>query len=176
VSAIVLHGDGLGVVSFGDRMDDVLAILTDLLGPPTFDEVHTDVMTRFDVSGEAIPFGYYRRVGWSPPGLGLEFVDWDVSGAPLDRPVFTYWAADGPLRTAEGVGPGSLRADMAEVYGDDARAWSEDCGEYSGTMYFFSVRRDDELRYSGWLTDDPTDPTTLVELMEAGIEAFSQGC
>ena len=176
VSAIVLHGDGLGVVSFGDRVDDVLAILTDLLGTPTFDEVHTDVMTRFDVSGEAIPFGYYRRVGWSPPGLSLESVDWDLSWAPLDRPVFTYWTAGGPLRTAEGVGPGSLWVDMAAIYGDDASAWSEDCSEYSGTMYFFPGEGENELRYFGWLADDPTDPTTFVKKMEAGTEAFSQGC
>jgi len=36
VSALVLRGDGLGVVSFADPMEDAMAILVDLFGPPSY--------------------------------------------------------------------------------------------------------------------------------------------
>jgi hypothetical protein len=170
-----LRPDGLGVVPFGTELDEALVILTDLLGPPTAHELHADVWP------EESSYGSFHEVRWK--GLRLEFIDWDIDWTPLDSPVFTYWSADEPLRTPEGVGPGSLWADMAATYGDAAKAW-EDCGENTGTIiYFFSIELDGEgyehiagYAYFGGLTDDPTDSASSVAWMEAGREAFPQGC
>jgi hypothetical protein len=171
-----LRGDGLGVVSFGDPVEDVMVILTDLLGPPMSHELHTGVW------GEESSYGSFHEVKWK--GLRLEFIDWDIDWMPLDSPVFSYWTTGRSLRTPEGVGPGSLWADMVAAYGDGAKVWSEDCGEYSGGItHFFSVEIDGEgyehiagYAYFGWLTDDPSDPASAVTHMEAGREAFPQGC
>lgn len=174
-STIVLRTDGLGVVPFGAEIDEALVVLTDLLGPPTSHELHTDVW------GEESSYGSFHEVKWK--GLRLEFIDWDIDWTPLDSPVFTYWSAGEPLRTPEGVGPGSVWADMAAIYGDAAKAW-EDCGENTGAIiYFFSIELDGEgyehiagYAYFGSLTDDPSDPASSVAWMEAGREAFPQGC
>ena len=174
-STIVLRTDGLGVVPFGAEIDEALVVLTDLLGPPMSHELHTDVW------GEESSYGSFHEVKWK--GLRLEFIDWDIDWTPLDSPVFSYWTTGRSLRTPEGVGPGSLWADMAPIYGDGAKAW-EDCGENTGTiMYFFAIELDGEgydhiagYAYFGWLTDDPSDPASSVAQMEAGREAFPQGC
>jgi len=174
-STIVLRTDGLGVVPFGTGIDEALVVLTGLLGPPTSHELHTDVWP------EESSYGSFHEVKWK--GLRLEFVDWDIDWMPLDSPVFSYWTTGRSLRTPEGVGPGSLWADTAATYGDAAKAWAEDCGEYSGVFHFFSIELDGEgcehiagYAYFGWLTDDPSDPASSVAQMEAGREAFPQGC
>ena len=170
-----LRPDGLGVVPFGTEIDEALVVLTDLLGPPTSHELHADVW------GEESSYGSFHEVKWK--GLRLEFVDWDIDWTPLDRPVFSYWTTGRSLRTPEGVGPGSLWAETAATYGDAAKAWPEDCGEYSGSYHFFPIELEGEgyehiagYAYFGWLTDDPTDPASSVAQIEAGREAFPQGC
>lgn len=113
--------------------------------------------------------------------MRLEFVDWDLGWMPLDSPVFSYWTTDRSLRTPEGVGPGSLWADMVGIYGDGAKAW--DCDNTGTILYLFSIEIDGEgyehiagYAYAGWLTEDPSDPASSVALMAAGREAFPQGC
>jgi hypothetical protein len=173
---IVLGTDGLGAVPFGAGIDEALVVLTDLLGPPTSHDSLTDVW------GEESAYGSFHEVKWE--GLRLEFVDWGYDWTPLDNPVFSYWTTGRSLRTPEGVGPGSLWAEVAAAYGDGSKVWSEDCGEYSGGIYhFFAIEIDGEghehiagYAYFGWLTDDPSDPASSVAHMEAGREAFPQGC
>lgn len=174
-STIVLRADGLGVVPFGTEIDEALVVLTDLLGPPTSHELHTNVW------GDESSYGSFHEVKWE--GLRLEFIDWDIDWTPLDSPVFSYWTTGRSLRTPEGVGPGSLWAETAATYGDAAKAWQEDCGEYSGIYHFLSIELEGEgyehiagYAYFGWLTDDPSDPASSVAQMEAGREAFPQGC
>jgi hypothetical protein len=119
----VLRGDGFGVVSFGDPMDDVMTTLANLLGPPSSDEL---------VESPRGEGSYFRMVRWWSPSLKLylEFINWDINYAPLDTAVFSYWAAgrsEIPLRTAEGVGPGTLWTDATEIYRDRVQASPEDC-------------------------------------------------
>ena len=52
-----------------------------------------------------------------------------------------------------------------------------------GSIHFLSIELDGEgyehiagYAYFGWLTDDPSDPASSVAQMEAGREAFPQGC
>lgn len=177
---VVLESDGLGIVSFGDRMEAVLPILIDLVGSPTFDDVQTDVMNTFDpASGDAIPFGYYRRVGWSHLGLYLEFVDWDINREPLDHPVFSFWTAvpsEETVGTADGVGPGVLWADAVAVYGDQASATPEaPCDQYP-VLFFFTIQDDDGRWFRGQLSGEPAEPMTFITGMSAGVDAFAQGC
>jgi hypothetical protein len=178
-SAIVLSVDGLGVVSFGDSMDDALPILTDLLGPPISDEVHTDTW------GEDSPIGYLRYVRWwSSVKLSLQFIDWDINLAPLDSPVLSYWGAgpgEIPLKTPDGVGPRTPWAEAAKIYGDrtSLSQASEECG--AGWSFVIDGGAGanipgTDLPLHGMLDGDPDDPETSITWMGAGREAFPQGC
>jgi hypothetical protein len=174
---IVLSADGLGVVSFGDPMDDVMTVLTDLLGPPTSDEIYEDTW------GEDAAHGYLRQVRWWGPSvkLFLEFKDWDINYTPLETPVFSYWvAAQGemPLRTIEGVGPGTPWTEAAAIYGDRAQTSPEEC---EGQKWWnFAIDGDSgdwgHARFTGTLDGDPTNPETSIASMVTGVKAFPQGC
>ena len=178
-SEIVLSADGLGVVSFEEPMDDVLTILIDLFGPPTSDEVVEPAFS----NGEEVSFGYFRGVRWWGPSVRLyvEFVDWSLNWDPLATPVFSYWAAgqgEIPLRTVEGVGPGTPWSEAAEVYGDrvETQQDAEDCG---GRWNFVTDGGTGNPFYTtlhGMLDGDPTNPSTSVTWMAVGREAFPQGC
>lgn len=61
---LVLRHDGLAVVTFGQPVDAVLAVLTGLLGPPDWEEVQISP----DVD---------RTVQWNDPFLHLQFTHWD---------------------------------------------------------------------------------------------------
>lgn len=80
----VIRSDGLGIVSFGDPVEDVVAILTDLLGPASYDQLYE---APFDVPVEGwhrgdsgpdachyattgyICFDYIRFMAWEAAGL-----------------------------------------------------------------------------------------------------------
>lgn len=171
---IVLSADGLGVVSFGDPMDEVLTVLSDLVGAPSAEDV-VDPAFSDATSG----FGYYRGVYWREQvSLYVEFVDWDIDMNPLDGPEFSYWATGSPLQTAEGIGPGTPWREAAEIYGDRAETSPEGCVDW---WYFFIDRGDNTglpfyLTLHGVLDGDPSLPETSVTWMAAGREAFPQGC
>jgi hypothetical protein len=89
----ILSADGLGIVSFGDPVDDVVAILTELLGPSSSDHVEE---SPFEIAegwnrGERGPdachavttgdicFDYIRYMFWDDVGLGVMFSDLAVN-------------------------------------------------------------------------------------------------
>lgn len=177
IAGLVLSADGLGLVSFEEPMDDVLAILIDRLGPPTSDEIHESTW------GEEAPFGYFRAVWWwdSSVRLYVEFVDWSLDWDPLDTPVFNFWGAEPgeiPLRTVEGVGPGTPWHEAEAIYGNRAETGqdSEECG---GRWYYVVDRgtgNSFHATFRGGLDGDPSDPATSITRMDTGRKAFPQGC
>ena len=178
---IVLSADGLGVVSFEQPMDDVLAILIDLLGPPTSDDVDESA---FDCGPSS---GYFRAVRWwdSSVRLYVEFVDWSLNWDALDTPVFNFWGAgpgEIPLRTVEGVGPGTPWSEAAEIYGDRAET-HQDTEECGGRWHYViaggtgnSTGNPIYTTLHGMLDGDPSDPATSITRMDTGRKAFPQGC
>jgi hypothetical protein len=91
--ALVLRGDGLGIVAFGDPVEDVMAILIDLFGPPSYDQLLESPFELPDGStgpdrgvsachfatvpifGGHICFDYIRATSWSDVGLSVVFSD-----------------------------------------------------------------------------------------------------
>jgi hypothetical protein len=88
-----LRSDGLGVVAFGDPVENVMTILTDLFGPPSYDQLLESPFDTFEGStgpdrgvaachfatvpifGGHICFDYIRVTSWSDVGLSVVFSD-----------------------------------------------------------------------------------------------------
>ena len=146
---LVLRGDGLGSVSFGDPMDDGMATLTDLLGTPSGDRV---VEAPFGEDGEmgggtmacwtatgTTCIDYLRVVSWDAVGLFAVFSDWiesdpageDWEPAPAPRNLRGYAYFGGPghlvLSTEDGVTIGSTVDDLVEAYGGNLRFSFDQC-------------------------------------------------
>lgn len=137
---ISLRSDGLGVVSFGDPMDEVLATLTAILGPPSGDNVQE---SPFGVAeGDSGPaacntvtghfcYDYIRWVLWDN-GLGITIADvtgdgW-TEGAPSLRGYSYAARTDDPmLATAQGITVGSTVTQL-EALGDSVRFELDSCG------------------------------------------------
>jgi hypothetical protein len=132
---IVLRANGLGVVTFGDRPEEVIATLSELLGPPSADE--------FD---EPLFGSYHRMVRWDDPSLHVEFTDADFAQV-LAAPVFGSWRAgpgDESLATDEGAGPGTAYSRMTTIYGDRLRLFApHECSNF----WAFSIDLGDASRW-----------------------------
>ncbi len=110
---LVLRHDGLGVVSFGDSVDSVMYILTELLGPPDVDEIQ--IAAEVD-----------RSVWWDNPSLYLQFTSWDYFSAATDSPrpmpegpVFHYYLTESDLfETETGIKVGSTVGELEAAYPD----------------------------------------------------------
>lgn len=152
---IVLRADGLGVATFGDPPDEVIAALGELLGPPSGDE--------FD---EPLFGSYHRIVRWDKQDLHVEFTDADFAQV-LEAPVFGAWWAgiNGKgLSTDAGVGPGTAYSQMAATYGDRLQLFAPD---ECNTSWAFALDLGDASRWSlfvlrGWLDGDPSVSTTRI--------------
>ena len=106
--SVVLRGDGLGVVRFGQTADEVLAELGAVIGLPP-----TDAWSEADC---------IRYTGWSELGL---FVGFDTPTAEGFTGVSRFVGWDqvepegGPgFATAEGISVGSTLAETRVAYGD----------------------------------------------------------
>ena len=102
---MVLAADGFGVVSFGDRVDGVMAVLTDRLGVPTHDELYESPFEvpsgwhgdrrgpsacHVTTTGYAC-FDYVRFVSWEDNGVWVIFSDIEANAeAATDGE--DYWA------------------------------------------------------------------------------------
>jgi hypothetical protein len=162
---IVLSAEGLGVVDFGDPPEEVVAALSELLGPPTLDDL--------PYPGESIfPGSYFRIVSWDEPRLHLEFIDY----APyaLDHlPFFSYWGTEigePNLSTAEGVGPGSAYADLIEAYGERLRVFPPNECDALWTFAIDLSEGSGPFFVRGALDGDPSNLATRVLSIDAGIE------
>lgn len=115
---VVLAGDGLGLVTFGVGVQAALGVLVGALGQPVADSGWIDT---FSIYGDC-------------PGSRLRVVEWPGVLAMFGNPEDGYQLRDageehfmtwrlgtfGPdpylLRTAEGIGLGATRAEVAEAY------------------------------------------------------------
>jgi hypothetical protein len=151
---LVLRGDGLGIVSFGDPVDDVASVLTDRLGPPSYDRVEE---SPFDTPlGDNGPdachyltgfvcFNYIRFVSWEDSGLWVTFTDLEVNETadpgsddywlqvPPSLRGYDYWAGDAgsSAQTPQGITIGSTVTDL-QALGEAVRFHSDACGEIVG--------------------------------------------
>lgn len=154
---LVLASDGLGIVSLGDPVDEVLLILVGRFGPPTHDWLHE---SPFDVpagwEGETrgpdachagtntghVCFDYLRTVGWNDAGLYVLFSDITVNPEARTSDDFDdYWVevepglqgygyrgGEGPLLgTTDGITIGSTTSDLLTL-GDRVVFWWNECG------------------------------------------------
>ncbi len=178
VAAIQLRPDGLGVVDFGDAVDDVVGTIIELLGPPESDWIAVPPWSQggscFSASGGFGCEDYFRSVSWGRGAVQLVFSDLHGFG---DRPAFVGWSlgpGDIRLRTDEGLGVGSSVADVERVYGDEVQ-WSWD-RPYGAD---FTIGR--ELMISGWIEGTvPSegqdregfvpDPRSRIEMLSAGAQ------
>lgn len=124
---LTLRPDGLGALDFGTPVDETVAYLFDILGPPDADELDT---TRHG------PGDYERTLSWTSAGIEVVISDdggHSPGGAPLDGlldpPGLTGWTftatAHGPwLETEEGIGVGSSAQAACAAYASSCdRDW-----------------------------------------------------
>lgn len=153
IAGLVLRGDGLGVVSFGDPMDQAMVVLTEHLGAPSYDDI-VDAATVSSVSGgdsgfnacqsvTGYPcFDYARFVGWDTVGLLVVFADLTTNEAanpgdsdnlaqvPPNLRGYSYGGVDTgtSFHTPQGITAGSSVAQLLAL-GDQVRFWADDCPE-----------------------------------------------
>jgi hypothetical protein len=197
IAGFVVRGDGLGMVSFGDPMSQVMVVLTEHLGAPSND----DAIDAADVSSASggdsgfnacqsvtgYPcFAYARFVAWDTAGLSVAFMDVTVNegaepggglvqGSPNLRG-YGYWGYS--AQTPQGLTVGSTVAELESLgglvtYGSDA------CGDSVG----FTVDDPDpenggpimgELYGVDWQTFVETgyvDPVATVGNIHAGARS-----
>lgn len=108
---VVLRGDGLGVVAFGDDPDDAVEAMTSALGEPTADPGWTPAFSEYGTCpGEQI-----RAVSWDH--LTLLFTDGETAHGAGEH-LFS-WRVDGAppaLGTETGFGWGATTADAEELH------------------------------------------------------------
>ena len=170
--------DGIGVASFGDDPDTVIAILIDLYGDPAADTdwVEGPIDEGYECAGTT------RRVAWPVPGgdggidatLTLGFSDyrdgerafrqWTLSA---DWEIVLSGAGIGALATAEGITVGSTFADVADALGEPGA-----CGEELGDLCLSDDEGAVTYRFRVVSDDDHEDDDRLV----AEIRAGSDGC
>jgi hypothetical protein len=149
-ATIVLRHDGLGVVSFGEPVDSVMEILTDLLGPPSWEEIQQSP----DVD---------RSVAWGEDGkeiLYIQFTYWDhFDGAPEPPgpvpkgPIFHYYLTKSDrFATEAGITIDSPVGDLVAAY--PGLSAGEDCAGDPGNMVF---------------TVDPPEPGVWLALPMFGL-------
>lgn len=108
----VLRPDGVGPVDFGTEADEAMALLAELLGPPS--DVREEEAHDLYLSVELI-----RIVTWNEVGLRLVFTDW---GGDFTQPKaiplhLADWEVTGPgLTTTEGLGWGTTVSDLRGMY------------------------------------------------------------
>lgn len=101
---IVLEGDGLGVVAFGEPQKEVEFELTDLLGAP-------DIKDASPPDCGDLPLN--RAVWWGPLRVGFR------DGEFVHYLYVPPQGIDDAFTTAEGIGVGSTLDEMKKAYGSD---------------------------------------------------------
>jgi hypothetical protein len=174
---ITLAPNGLGVVTFGDPADDVIAALTGFFGPPDTDSTSQrtdDLAPPGGVCGGGYAcWDYVRWASWDSAGLWLVFSDlwWQPGGdTPPPRVPMTFvgYGSTGVFQTEEGVGVGSTVADLEAVYGPALTVGIQE------DLPYFAIHLDEHdtpyggSGYWGFWADDPTHTTRTVTHLNAG--------
>jgi hypothetical protein len=161
LSQLELRHDGLGAVSFGDSVDSVMAVLTELFGSPDWDE--TQISADVD-----------RSVQWDEPFLYLQFTYWDYFDAapqppgPMpEGPVFHYYLTESELLATEaGITAGSTVEELRAAY-PDVR-FDRDCGGESWSFVVDPLAGWPELPIFGLFDGEIEDATTRIIHIGAG--------
>lgn len=158
---VVLRHDGLGVVSFGEPVEAVMAVLTELLGPPDWEEV------------QAAP-DIDRSVQWDDPFLYLQFTYWDHFDAAPEPPepmpagpVFHYYLTQSSeFATETGLRVESTVTDLHASY-PDVR-FENSCSDEDQEFVLDPPDGWLQLPMWGLLDGDPGDPDTRIVYLGAG--------
>jgi hypothetical protein len=164
-SVLVLRNDGMGVVTFGQSVGEVIPVLTPLLGPPDWEE--TQQSADIDLS-----------VQWGESGeefLYLQFTTLDhfdvapeLRGQMAVGPVFHYYLTRSNLLATEaGITVGSTVGELSSAHPEVQFTY----GSCDGDEWEFVLDPPDgwpELPMWGLLDGDPGRPTTRIEYVGAG--------
>jgi hypothetical protein len=189
--------EGLGVVLFGDPVDDVMAMMTRLLGEPQSDTVWE---APFGEEGElgsgpeacrsalgTVCFEYLRVVEWERVGLTIVFSDSEVSLPVSDyydrelqpaEPNFRGYRysdrnAELPLFTEHGITVGSTVGELVDAYGDRL-GFSEDPCANETSGFYVVVDGEGLIGLRGELSAAPNTPDAVVRSIVAGL--FQSNC
>jgi hypothetical protein len=137
LAGVILGHDGLGIASFGDPLDEVLAVLSEAIGPPS--EVIRDQEAMIEPSMGQYgggPDATSVLAIWDDVGLLVAFSDY-----PFYRDddvihmsgwmVFASSPVSAAAHTAEGIGVGSTFAQVQAVYGDQFIWGDGECGPWA---------------------------------------------
>lgn len=179
VEEVVLQGDGLGVVSFGDPMEVVQAVLVSLFGEPN------EINIERDPNGGIMPWGYgadtyFEMNSWKAQQLWIVFSDaehykgdyWFGDTEPPSGPILIAYDYSGQeFFTAEGIGIGSTPTEIENAYPS-----AEFLGdEYPGPVFFVEDGKGLRFSLGGVFHDDGLldldDPSTKVAYVGAGALA-----
>lgn len=173
---IELRADGLGLVDFGDSVEEVVDLLTALFGPVSSDWEVPPVPTSqecFKATGYSCD-DYFRVVAWDQVGLSALFSDQvylrtsnDPPFVPDGFPHFAGWLVEGGtgarLTTPERISVGSSVQELREVYGEEALGFSTCQVEPPiGWYVVFSG-------YRGYLSGDQSNPDVVLTGLRSGI-------
>lgn len=164
-TGLVLRTDGLGAVSFGDPVDAVMAILSELLGPPDWEEVQVAADTDLSVR-----WGEDRA-----EFLYLQFTDWDYFDSVPDPPqsmpegpiLHYYLTRSDLLATEGGITVGSTVGELKAAY-PDVRFSSTCAAESVREFHLDPPEGWFHLPMWGYLDGEPTDNSTRVEYIGSG--------
>jgi hypothetical protein len=189
--------EGLGVVLFGDLVDDVMATMTRLLGEPQGDTVSE---APFGEEGDlgsgpeacrsalgTVCFEYLRVVEWESFGLTIVFSDSEVSFPASDhddrelQPAepnlrgyrYSDRNAELPLFTEHGITVGSTVGELVDAYGDRL-GFSEDPCIYEASEFYVAVDGEGLIGLRGELSAAPNSPDAVVRSIVAGL--FQSNC
>ena len=161
---LVLRDDGLGVATFGEPVETVRAVLTELLGPPDWEEVQvspdTDLSMRWGEEGAEL--------------LYVQFTDWNhfdlASETPAAIPeglVFHYYLTKSALFATEaGIEVGSTVDDLEAAY--PGVRFTRGCYETEREFVLEPQQSWPHLGLWGLLDGEPTLDTTRIEYIGAG--------
>lgn len=155
---LVLRHDGLGVVSFGQPVDTVVAVLTALLGPPDLEEVQ--VSPDMD-----------RDVQWDEPFLYLQFTTWifgvDKPDSVPNGPILHYYVTTSDrFATDAGIATGSTVTELETAYPDVV--FHQPCGDLIPEFLLDNGSGWPELPIFGLLDGDSANPRTRIVHIGAG--------
>jgi hypothetical protein len=180
---VELRADGLGLVDFGDPVEEAVDMLVRVLGEPSTDQT---------ASGEGEIYG--RLVEWSAPRLAVTFNRMDLSkGGEFSETLrLTEWVYTGPgadpgwvLETPGGITIGSALADLQGAYGDDWWLCTLQNGDGGSSFQWMTAAGipaswqfwpPGSFGLSGWFDRSPEDSDARVEGLSAGWRMADHVC
>lgn len=162
LEAVVLLHDGLDIVSFGQSVDEVMAVLTAMLGPPDWEEIQGGADTDLSVS-------------WDDPFLYLQFTDFDVYRVDPESPdtppgpVFHYYLTKSDFfATQEGIRVGTAVESLKQAHPD--MSFERPCDGESWQFIIEPPQAWPQAPMFGLLDGDPDLAGTRITYIGAGLD------